>query len=115
MRPHLVLTEGSFSMPRSALFLVALILLLLVAGSRRTGAVVAHSATPQVTVVFEDAAIKPENRDAANLIKDSGAFQRAADWTNMVVSLAYPFEIKVTDNLPPPIDDPSTWPDGRPS
>lgn len=100
-------------MTRRALFLVAIVVVLLVMGSRRSGAVVGQSSTPQVTVVFEDAAINPENRDAANLIKDSGAFQRVADWTNMVVSLSYPIEIKVTDNLPPPIDDPSTWPDGR--
>jgi hypothetical protein len=75
--------------------------------------VVASSQQPQVTVVYDDAAIRPENRDAVRLLRESGAFQRVADWTNSRLVLPHPLEIRVTDVLPPPFDDPSTEPDGR--
>jgi hypothetical protein len=74
---------------------------------------VGNAAAPAVTVVYYDEAIKPENRDAVRLIRESGAFQRVADWTNRVLALPYPIEIKVTDDLPTGIDDPSTELDGR--
>jgi hypothetical protein len=68
---------------------------------------------PAVRVVFDDAAIRPENRDAVRLIRESGAFQRAADWTNQRVALPYGIEIRVTDTLPHGVDDPTTELDGR--
>src|SRR5215471_10958256 len=50
----------------------------------------AGSGQPQITVVYQDNAIYPENRDAARLIRESGAFERLADWTNQRVALTYP-------------------------
>ena len=58
-------------------------------------------------VVYEDAGIRPENRDAVRLIREPGAFQRVADWTNQRVALNYPIEIRVTDTLPNGVEDPA--------
>jgi hypothetical protein len=66
-----------------------------------------------VRVVYQDEAILPENRDVVRLLRESGAFQRVADWTNRTVALPHPIEIRVTDDLPAGIDDPSTEFDGR--
>jgi hypothetical protein len=68
---------------------------------------------PAVRVVYQDDAILPENRDTVRLIRESGAFQRVADWTNRTVALPHPIEIRVTDDLPAGIDDPTTELDGR--
>jgi hypothetical protein len=72
--------KGVLPLPRRALFLAVLALALVAASSGSSGVTFAPSANPQVTVVFDDNGIKPGNRDAANLIKNSGAFQRSADW-----------------------------------
>jgi Putative metallopeptidase len=70
-------------------------------------------AAPAVKVVYQDDAIQPENRDVVRLIRQSGAFERLVDWTNQVVALPYPLEIRVTDTLPPGVDVPTTDLDGR--
>jgi hypothetical protein len=36
----------------------------------------------QVTVLYEDEAIKPENRDAAEQLRQSSVLERIADWSN---------------------------------
>jgi hypothetical protein len=68
---------------------------------------------PSVRVVYEDQAIRPENRDAVRLIRESGAFQRAADWTNQRLTLPHPIVIRVTDDLPNGVDVPTADLDGR--
>jgi hypothetical protein len=78
-----------------------------------TVAAAPDSQGPSVRVIFDDAGIRPENRDAVRLIRESGAFQRAADWANQRVALPYGIEIRVTDNLPPGVDVPTSDLDGR--
>jgi hypothetical protein len=65
------------------------------------------SAAPRIRIVYQDDAIRPENRDVVRLIRESGAFQRLVDWTNQVVALPYPLEIRVTDTLPNGVDVPT--------
>src|SRR5215212_3076834 len=71
------------------------------------------AATGPVKILYEDDAIKPENRDAVDQIRKSGVLERMADWTNKVVALPYGIEVRVTDELPKGVDDQSTEPDGR--
>src|SRR5262245_60291078 len=67
----------------------------------------------RVKIVYDDAGIKPENRDAVKLVRDSGAFERFADRTSRVVALFHDIEVRVSDKMPSGIDDPSTEADGR--
>lgn len=67
----------------------------------------------QVTIVYQDDRIKPENRDAMAKIKASGAFERMADRLTKAVALPYNLEVVVTDELPEGFDDPTTELDGR--
>jgi hypothetical protein len=66
-----------------------------------------------VRVVYDDAGIKPENRAAAQLLRNSGAFERTADWLNQRVALRYPIEVRITDNRPQGVEVPATEYDGR--
>ena len=65
-----------------------------------------------VRVVYEDAAIRPENRPVVALLRASGAFERLADWVSQRVVLPHGIEIRVTDALPQGVDVPSTEFDG---
>jgi hypothetical protein len=67
----------------------------------------------QVKVIYEDDAIKPENRDAVDQFRKSGVLERLAEWTNERLALPYGIEVRVTDELPEGIDDQSTQPDGQ--
>jgi hypothetical protein len=71
------------------------------------------SAAPRIRIVYQDDMIRPENRDVVRLIRESGDFQRLVDWTNQVVALPYPLEIRVTDTLPPDVDVPTSELDGQ--
>jgi hypothetical protein len=73
------------------------------------GTAIAH----QVKILYEDDAIKPENRDAVEFIRKSGMLERIAAWTNKVVALPYGIEVKVTDDVPEGVTDSTTQPDGR--
>src|SRR6476660_9129226 len=66
----------------------------------------------RVTVVYQDDAIQPENRDAIKKIRDSGVFERMADRLTKAVALPHDLQIIVTDKTPKGIDDPSMI-DGR--
>jgi len=66
-----------------------------------------------VTIVYQDDAIQPENRDAIKKIKDSGAFERMADRLTKAVALPHDLLVVITDKLPNGIDDPTTELDGR--
>jgi hypothetical protein len=43
----------------------------------------------RVKIVYDDAGIKPENRDAVKLVRDSGTFERIADRTSKAVALPH--------------------------
>src|SRR5262249_44868331 len=80
----------------------------------------AEDATPavarrdgQVKVVYDDAGIKPENRDAVKLVRNSGAFERFADRTSKAVALPHDIEVRISDKIPKGIDDPTTEVDGN--
>jgi hypothetical protein len=67
----------------------------------------------RVRIVYDDAGIKPENRDVVKKIRDSGVFDRLAERTTQAVALPYDLEVKVTDNVPKGFDDPTTEVDGK--
>ena len=67
----------------------------------------------RVTIVYQDDAILPENRDAIKKIRDSGVFERMADRLTKAVALPYDLQVVVTDKLPKGIDCPTAELDGR--
>ena len=67
----------------------------------------------RVTIVYEDAAIDPQNREAIKAIKDAGMFERMAERLTGAVALPHDLQVIVTDKLPEGVDDPVTEPDGR--
>ncbi len=48
----------------------------------------------RVKIVYDDAGIKPENRDAVKLVRNSGAFERFADRTSKAVALPHDIEVQ---------------------
>jgi hypothetical protein len=102
--------------PRSVA-LVASVLLAVIVGAPCSGD---EDSTPalakakgRVTIVYQDDAILPENRDAINKIRDSGVFERMADRLTKAVALPHDLQVIVTDKPPKGIDDPTTELDGR--
>jgi hypothetical protein len=67
----------------------------------------------RVTIVYQDDAIQPENRDAIKKITVSGVFERMADRLTKAVALPHDLEVVITDKTPKGIDDPTTEVDGR--
>ena len=67
----------------------------------------------RVSIVYQDDAIQPENRDAIKKIRDSGVFERMADRLTAAVALPHDLQVVVTDKLPKGVDDPITELDGR--
>ena len=61
----------------------------------------------RVTIVYQDDAILPENRDAIKKIRDSGVFERMADRLTKTVALPHDLQVIVTDKTPKGIDDPT--------
>jgi hypothetical protein len=61
----------------------------------------------QVTIVYQDDAILPENRDVIKKIRDSGVFERMAERLTNAVALPHDLRVIVTDKAPKGIDDPS--------
>ncbi|WP_240805545.1 DUF4344 domain-containing metallopeptidase [Streptomyces sp. A1547] len=70
-------------------------------------------AAGKVKVVYEDEAVKPENRQAVEVIRKSRVLERTADWVNASVALPHDMVVKVTDKVPPGVTDAVTQPDGR--
>jgi hypothetical protein len=64
----------------------------------------------RVTLVYQDDAILPENRDAMKKIRDSGVFERIANRLTKTVALPHDLQIVVTDKG---FDDPTTDVPGR--
>jgi hypothetical protein len=67
----------------------------------------------RVTIVYQDDAIQPENRDAIKKIRDSGVFERMADRLTKAVALPHDLQVVVTDKLPKGIDCPTIEPDAE--
>jgi len=67
----------------------------------------------RVTIVYQDDATLPENRDVIKKIRDSGVFERMADRLTKALALPHDLEVVVTDKTPKGIDDPTTEVDGR--
>jgi len=67
----------------------------------------------RVTIVYQDDAILPENRDAIKKIRDSGVFERMADRLTKAVVLPDDLQVVVSDKLPKGIDCATTELDGR--
>jgi len=54
----------------------------------------------RVTIVYQDDAIQPENRNAIKKIRDSGVFERLADRLTTAVALPHDLQVVVTDKTP---------------
>ena len=67
----------------------------------------------RATIIYQDDAIQPENRDAIKRIRDSGVFERMVDRLTKAVALPEDLQVVVTDKLPKGLDDPTTDVDGR--
>lgn len=61
----------------------------------------------KVTIVYQEDAILPENRDAIKKIRDAGVFERMAYRLTKTVMLPHDLQIVVTDKTPKGIDDPT--------
>ncbi|MBT2392153.1 hypothetical protein J7E87_22660 [Streptomyces sp. ISL-1] len=70
-------------------------------------------ANGKVTVVYQDNAIKPKDRQAAEVIRKSRVLEQVADWVNKSLALPHDLVVKVTDKVPPGVTDAVTQPDGR--
>ncbi|MEV6583257.1 DUF4344 domain-containing metallopeptidase [Streptomyces sp. NPDC051582] len=67
----------------------------------------------KVTVVYEDDAIAPDNRHAVEVIRKARVLEQAADWVSRSLALPHDLAVKVTDKVPPGVEDAVTQPDGR--
>jgi hypothetical protein len=65
----------------------------------------------KVRIVYHD--IKPENQDAAQLLRDSGVLKEFADWSNRSLALPHDLVVHVTDKVPAGVTDMVTQPAGR--
>jgi hypothetical protein len=69
--------------------------------------------TGRVTIVYQEDAIQPENRDAVKKIRDSGVFERMADRLTKAVALPHDVQVVISDKVPKGVDVPTTELDGR--
>jgi hypothetical protein len=67
----------------------------------------------QVTIVYQDDAILPENRAVIKKIRDSGVFERMANRLTKTLALPHDLQVIVTDKAPKGFDDPTTDVEGR--
>jgi hypothetical protein len=67
----------------------------------------------RVTIVYQDDAIQPENRDVIKKIRDSGVFERMANRLTKAVALPHDLQVVVTDKPPKGIDVATAEIDGR--
>lgn len=72
-----------------------------------------HIGKGKVTIVYQEHAILPENREAMRKIVDSGVFERMADRLTRAVALPQDLQVVITDDVPKGIDDPTTEDFGR--
>ncbi|MFD3437027.1 DUF4344 domain-containing metallopeptidase [Streptomyces sp. NPDC058685] len=108
----MVLSSGGYSAKLKAACVAAL----LVAGFAAVscgGDGNAAGAGGKVTVVYEDATIKPKDRRAVAVVRKSAVLEQVAGWVNTSVALPHDMVVKVTDKVPPGVTDAVTQPDGR--
>ncbi|WP_051807205.1 DUF4344 domain-containing metallopeptidase [Streptomyces sp. NRRL F-2664] len=111
-----MLTSGGGRRGRAGVVLAGA---LLAAGLTPVTGVPAVAADPtpgpsgKVTVVYEDDAIKAEDRRAVDAVRRSRVLEQVADWANASVALPHDLTVKVTDKVPPGVTDAVTQPDGR--
>ena len=102
---------------RSVAFVASVLLSIILAtpcsGGDSTPAQAKGKGRGRVTIVYQDDAILPENRDAIKKIRDSGVFERMADRLTKAVALPYDLQVVVTDKTPKGFDDPTTEVDGQ--
>ncbi|MFK0047493.1 DUF4344 domain-containing metallopeptidase [Streptomyces sp. NPDC090741] len=67
----------------------------------------------KVVVVYEDDAIAPKNRHAVEVVRKARVLEQAAEWVNTSLALPHDLAVKVTDKVPPGVEDAVTQPDGR--
>ncbi|MCM9077256.1 DUF4344 domain-containing metallopeptidase [Streptomyces spororaveus] len=67
----------------------------------------------RVSVVYEDKALRPKERQVVALIRNSGVLERAAGWVGGALVLPHDLVVKVTAEVPPGVTDAVTQPDGR--
>ena len=70
-------------------------------------------ANGKVRIVYQDDAIKPENREVADVIRQSGVLGQLAGWVNRTVALPQDMTVRVTDTVPPGVTDAVTQPFGE--
>jgi hypothetical protein len=63
--------------------------------------------TGRVTIVYQEDAIQPENRDAVKKIRDSGVFERMADRLTKAVALPHDVQVVISDKVPKGVRRPS--------
>ncbi|MGW6688734.1 DUF4344 domain-containing metallopeptidase [Streptomyces sp. NPDC054961] len=67
----------------------------------------------KVTVVYEDDATTAKDRRAVEAVRKSRVLEQAAEWVNKSLALPHDLVVKVTDKVPPGVEDAVTQPDGR--
>ncbi|MEU2158713.1 DUF4344 domain-containing metallopeptidase [Streptomyces sp. NPDC019396] len=67
----------------------------------------------KVTVVYDDSASPPKDRQAVAVIRKSRVLEQVADWVSTAVALPHDLAVKVTGQVPPGVTDAVTQPDGR--
>ncbi|MFJ6945001.1 DUF4344 domain-containing metallopeptidase [Streptomyces wuyuanensis] len=67
----------------------------------------------RVTIVYEDGTIKPKDRHAVAVVRESRVLEEVADWVSESLALPHDLVVKVTDRVPPGVTDAVTQSDGR--
>jgi putative metallopeptidase DUF4344 len=86
---------------------VLLVMLLGASCSRHNSPFAEIKGKGRVTIVYQDDAILPKNRDIIKKIKDLGVFERMAERLTNAVVLPHDLRVTVTDKTPKGIDDPT--------
>ncbi len=94
--------------------LTAAVFVLLALAARGDDATAAQAAgNGRVTIVYQDDAILPANREAIAAIRELGVFERMAERLTKTVALPHDLEVIVTDRLPEGVDVATAELDGR--
>ncbi|MGW0753363.1 DUF4344 domain-containing metallopeptidase [Streptomyces sp. NPDC002587] len=108
-----MLSSGEYSAKLKTAFVGTLLLVAGFAAVSCGGEGNTADASGEVTVVYEDDTIKPEDRHAVEVVRKSGVLEQTADWVNKSVDLPHDLVVKVTGKVPPGVTDAVTQPDGR--
>ncbi|MFD5424385.1 DUF4344 domain-containing metallopeptidase [Streptomyces sp. NPDC127084] len=67
----------------------------------------------KVTIVYQDAASPPEDRQVVAVVRESGVLEQVAGWVSKAIALPHDLTVKVTPRVPPGVTDAVTQPDGQ--